>query len=56
MNKNIYSDNQLKQLEKLEKIRKYRIHDIITRFFDLLQIGDNQVFILKKQPNIKKTN
>jgi SAM-dependent methyltransferase len=54
MNKNSYSDDQLKKLENLEKIRKYRFHKIITRFFDLLHLGDNQVFILTKPHKLHK--
>lgn len=49
--KNRYSDEQLKKLKKLEKFRKFRINEIITRFFDILNLGDNNVFILMKPHN-----
>lgn len=30
---------------------KWRINDLVTRFFDMVHLGDNQVFILRKKDN-----
>jgi len=36
-------------LSIIDLFDKWRINDLITRFFDMLHMGDNQVFILEKK-------
>lgn len=48
MTKKKYSASQIDSLNKIDRKKKYRINDVITRILDLMGLGDNYVFILKK--------
>jgi len=51
--KHLIHENKLSENNMLSKIighyDKWRINDLMTRFFDMLNIGDNQVCILQKK-------
>ncbi len=49
IHENILSENKSVLLRIIGVFDKRRINDLITRFFDMLHIGDNQVFILQKK-------
>ncbi len=49
INESKISDNKTVLLNIIGFVDKCRINDLITRFFDMLHIGDNQVFILQKK-------
>jgi 2-polyprenyl-3-methyl-5-hydroxy-6-metoxy-1,4-benzoquinol methylase len=48
MTRKKYSASQIESLNKIDRKKKYRINDVITRILDLMGLGDNYVFILKK--------